>query len=135
MIMDTLEVSILIPVSCNLLYDAFLNSQVHSAFTNSPAVINNRPGGSYSAYNGYISGVILSLDPGRRIIETWRTTDFHDDDEDTILQIDFIPEQELTRVVLTQTNLPEGTADGYKQGWIEYYLVPLKDYFNPRNDK
>lgn len=112
----------------SLLYRAFLDSTMHSEFTGSPATIDNRVGGRFIAWDGYISGEILELEKNRRIRQRWRTTDFSEVDEDSLLEIEFIEENDKTRIRLTHSNLPRGTEGDYKQGWKEFYFAPLKEY-------
>jgi activator of HSP90 ATPase len=34
-----------------------------------------------------------------------------------------------TKVTLIHSNIPEGQADGYKQGWEDFYFKPMREYF------
>ncbi len=61
------------------LYRAWLDSEEHGAFTGGEAEIDPVPGGAFSAWDGYISGTTLVLDPPRRIEQAWRTIDFPPD--------------------------------------------------------
>jgi len=110
------------------LYRAFLDSAMHSEFTGSPATIDNRIGGKFTAWDGYISGEILELEKNRRILQRWRTTEFSENDEDSLLEIEFIEKDGKTVIRLTHSKLPEGTEEDYKQGWKEFYFAPLKEY-------
>lgn len=112
----------------SFLYRAFLDSAMHSEFTGSPATIDNRVGGTFTAWDGYISGEILELEKNRRIRQRWRTTEFSDTDEDSLLEIAFTEDAGRTTIRLTHSNLPEGTEGDYKQGWKEFYFAPLKEY-------
>jgi len=117
-----------IAAKSSLLYRAFLDSAMHSEFTGSPATIDSRVGGAFTAWDGYISGEILELEKNRRIRQRWRTTEFSDTDEDSLLEIEFIEKDGKTTIRLMHSNLPEGTEEDYKQGWKEFYFAPLKDY-------
>ena len=117
-----------IAAKSSLLYHAFLDSAIHSEFTGSTAHIENKVGGKFTAWDGYISGNILELDEPRRIRQSWRTTDFSEGDEDSLLEIEFIERDGMTQVRLKHSNLPEGTGEEYKQGWKEFYLEPLAEY-------
>ena len=121
-----------IAAKSDLLYRAFLDSSMHSEFTGSPAEIDDRVGGKFIAWDGYISGEILELEKNRRIKQRWRTTDFSDGDEDSLLEIEFSEENGKTKIKLTHTNLPPGTEGEYKQGWKEFYFAPLKEYVKKR---
>jgi activator of HSP90 ATPase len=129
---DSFVITSILQVKSDLLYRAFLDSETHSDFTGSPAQIEDRIGGAFTAWDGYISGTIIGLEESRSIKQRWRTTDFNDDDEDSLVEIDFIEEQGHTTVVLKHSNLPEGTGEDYRQGWEDFYLTPLKEYFEKR---
>ena len=122
-----------IAAKSDLLYRAFLDSSMHSEFTGSPAKIENRVGGRFTAWDGYISGEILELEKNRRIKQRWRTTEFGDADEDSLLEIEFSEDNDKTRIKLTHSNLPRGTEGEYKQGWKDYYFTPLKEYVKKKD--
>ena len=57
-------------------YEALMDSKKHSAFTGDKAVISREVGGTFEAGTGYISGTNLQLVPDRKIVQSWRGTDF-----------------------------------------------------------
>jgi len=65
------------------IYNAWLNSDGHSALTGSPAKVNGKIGGEFSAWDGYIFGSTLELTLDRRIVQAWRTSEFPDDAPDS----------------------------------------------------
>lgn len=132
---DSLVVTASYPVKSDLLYRAFLDGAIHSEFTGSPTEIDAKIGGAFTAWDGYISGWIVNLEENRRIAQKWRTTDFGDDDEDSVLEIEFAEERGATTVTLRHSNLPEGTGEEYRQGWEDFYLTPLKEYFENKRKR
>jgi len=127
--LEKLVVSIILPVSPEQLYQAWLDSQSHSDFTSAQAVIDPIVGGEFTAWDGYITGKTLELEPFRRILQSWRTTDFQESDSDSSLEILFEPVDERTRLILNHSNIPEGEAESYRQGWEDYYFKPMIEYF------
>jgi activator of HSP90 ATPase len=126
---DRIEVSEVLPVKQKNLYEAWLDSDKHSAFTGSSAVIDRRVGGTFTAWDGYISGTTISVEPFGRIVQTWRTTEFPDDAPDSEIEVLFDEVKEGTRITLIHTNIPDGQGENYKQGWIDFYFTPMKEYF------
>jgi uncharacterized protein YndB with AHSA1/START domain len=122
------EVSDVIPTTPEKVYAAWLSSEGHSAMTNNPAKVSARVGESFEAWDGYIQGRNLELDPPKRILQSWRTSEFEDSTKDSLLEILFTPEGKGTIVTIQHSELP---ADGmqYKQGWVEFYFLPMKEYF------
>src|SRR5215468_7948196 len=69
------SVSDLIPASAQDIYDAWLSSSGHEKITGGQkAQISAQEGAAFTVWNGYITGRNLKLEPGRRIIQSWRTT-------------------------------------------------------------
>ncbi len=124
------EISTLFPASPSEIYETWLSSDGHTAMTGSPAMASSRVGVGFEAWDGYITGETLALDPGRRIIQSWRTTEFGADEQDSLLEILLVPAFEQTRLVLRHSNLPDhGTQ--YEQGWEDAYFTPMRSYFRP----
>lgn len=76
-------------LSPQTLYQDWLDSRTHSAFTGSPGEIDPRVGGKFSTWEGYIQGVIKELHPGKRILQSWRTTEFPQEAPDSTIEISF----------------------------------------------
>ena len=84
---ESLEVSETIPASPAEIYAAFLDSRKHSAMTGAKASVDPAIGGKFTAWEEYISGTTIALEPNRRIKQNWRTTDFPADAPDSLLEI------------------------------------------------
>jgi activator of HSP90 ATPase len=130
--METIKLSEVFPVTAKTLYEAWINSKQHSAFTGSSAEIDPKEGRKFSAWDGYISGTTKSLQPYSRIVQTWRSTDFPDGVPDSMLEIIFEKVSQGTKIILIHSNLPNGKSKEYEKGWIEYYFKPMKKYFSEK---
>lgn len=122
------EVSDVIPAPPEVLFTAWLDSETHAKMTESPAAVSNQLGESFEAGDGYIQGKNLELQFPTRILQSWRTSEFKESDKDSVLEILFAPEGAGTRITIRHSLLPEHGMQ-YKQGWIDYYLMPMKRYF------
>ncbi len=112
------------------LYKAWLNSKSHSKMTGGEAVFSDIPGARFSAWNGYIEGENLDLEKDLRIVQTWRTTEFIKNQEDSLIEIHLIPiDKNSTKLILTHSNLEDHDIQ-YKQGWKDHYFTPMKKYFS-----
>lgn len=114
------------------IYDAFLNAQKHSAFTGAKATCERKVGGKFTAWDGYISGRNLELQNGRRILQEWQTTEWPEGYPPSILEFTFKVKGEGTEVSMVHSKVPEMQAENYRQGWIDYYWTPLKEYFQKK---
>ena len=129
---ETVLVSEVIPASRHAIYAAWLDTRQHSAFTGDTAVIEPAIGGRHSTFGGYASGTMLELEPHRRIVQSWRSTEFPEGSPDSRLEVTLEDTAGGTLVTILHTQIPEGQGDRYKDGWIQYYLEPLKRYFSKR---
>ncbi|GAB5538579.1 MAG: hypothetical protein Salg2KO_06820 [Salibacteraceae bacterium] len=127
--MINFEISRTFSVSANALYKAWLNSEQHSEMTGGEAQCSNQEADSFTAWDGYISGVNLELIPNRRIVQHWRTVEFKDSDEYSMLEIEFQPINGGTILKLRHSKIPDGQPD-YEKGWIDSYFDPMTQYFN-----
>ena len=125
------EVSDVVPASLEQVYAAWLDSDEHSAMTGSPARVSAKVGDKFDAWDGYISGKNLELEPSSRILQLWRTSEFEDSDKDSKLEVLFESAEYGTRVRILHTQLPEHGMQ-YLQGWKDSYFTPMKAYFNTK---
>ena len=124
------SLSDVIPASPQAIYDAWLSSRGHGEMTgNKPARISACEGDDFTAWNGYISGRNLKLEPGRRIVQSWRTTRFKDDDADSEIEVLLEPVAGGTLVTVRHRNVPDGHTSYRDGGWQKSYFEPMKRYF------
>jgi uncharacterized protein YndB with AHSA1/START domain len=123
------EVSDLLPAQPDAVYAAWLSSDGHSAMTGAGAEVDPRVGGEYEAWDGYITGRTLELEPGRRIVQSWRTAEFAATDADSQVEVLLEPVPEGARITLRHTNVPDDQRSYEEGGWQENYFDPMKEYF------
>jgi activator of HSP90 ATPase len=121
-----------IPASPETIYDAWLDSRGHTAMTGGKAKMSKRVGGKLSAWDGYISGQNIELVPGKRIVQSWRTTKFTKDDADSQITVTLRPVRAGTKITLKHSNVPDGHTSYEKGGWQTHYFEPMKIYFAKR---
>ena len=127
---EALRVSTTIPVAPTTLYFAWLNSEQHTAMTGGKAKIDPELGSKFTAWDNYITGKLITLDLGRRIIMSWRTTEFPRDAGDSRVEVHFEALGGSTRLTILHTDIPEGQGERYRQGWNEHYFDPMRRYFS-----
>ncbi len=130
---DQFEIITLLPAPPEAVFRAWLDGTLVAEFTGSPAQGDEQPGTAFSAWDGYISGINLEIDPPHRILQSWRTTEFPPDAPDSRLEINLEAHQEGTLLRLTHSEIPEGQGEDYRSGWEEYYFAPLKSYFSKQD--
>lgn len=136
---EALRATTTVPVAPTTLYFAWIDSTQHAAMTGGgPAKFDGNVGAKYSAMNGYITGKLVILDLGRRLVMSWRTTDFPRDASDSRVEIHLEALGSSTRILVLHTEIPEGQAEKYKALWNDKYFAPMRAYFSkflpdPRN--
>ncbi|HAW53014.1 MAG TPA: hypothetical protein DCX54_11905 [Flavobacteriales bacterium] len=128
--MDSFELTCVFPVSASYLYNAWLDSETHSLFTGGMAAIEPRIDSYFTAWNGYITGKIVELDPPKRILMHWRTTDFPAEAENSLLELTLEEISSGCQLTLRHTEIPKGQGSQYLKGWDLHYFIPMKVYFS-----
>jgi hypothetical protein len=98
--------------------------------TRAEASMSNEIGAEVSAWDGYITGRNLELVPGERIVQSWRTTQFSDEHEDSIVTVILEEIDGGTLLTLVHANVPDEQTSYEQGGWHEYYFEPMKEYFS-----
>jgi uncharacterized protein YndB with AHSA1/START domain len=118
-----------IPATPRRIYDAWLDSDGHSAMTGGGATASLLEGAAFTAWDDYISGRNLVLQPGRRIVQSWRTTRFTPADADSQIEVLLEQIEGGTRLTLHHTDVPDGHTGYQDGGWQDHYFEPMKRYF------
>ncbi|HCI86786.1 MAG TPA: hypothetical protein DHV68_08075 [Dehalococcoidia bacterium] len=74
----------------------------------------------------------LELDESKRILQSWRTSEYDSTDPDSSLELVFEPITNSTSLTQTHSNLPDGQADYYESGWQDFYFNPMLEYFSKK---
>ncbi len=126
---ESIRVSTFLPISAQRLYEAWLDSDEHTAFTGAQATVDPAVGGGFTAWDGYIEGATEVLQAHRRIVQRWRTSDFPPGAPDSRLEVLLAPTQGGVTMTLVHTQIPDGQGQQYEQGWEEFYFEPMQRYF------
>ena len=110
-----------IPASPEEIYQAWLDSLAHSEMTGGEASMSDQIGAEVSAWDGYISGRNIELIPSERIVQAWRTSEFEDEDEDSVITVILEPVGAETLLTLEHSNVPD-EHKSYEEGGWEFEL-------------
>ena len=122
----TIRQSVTLKARTHDVYEALMDSRKHSQLTGSKSSISRKVGGKINAWDGYIEGTNLELVPDKKIVQSWRTSDWA---PGHYSQATFLLEETKngTRLVFTQTGVPEDFYDDISQGWRDFYWKPMKE--------
>jgi activator of HSP90 ATPase len=122
----TIKQSVTFKAKPHEVYEILMDEKKHTEFTGGEARINRKVGGKFSIYGGEISGVNIELVPDKRIVQSWRYSDW---EEDMYSTATFVLEEVTghTHLTFTQSGVPDDKYEDIKQGWKDYYWAPMKE--------
>ena len=126
----TIEQTATFNASPHDVYELLMDSEKHSQFTGAKATISREVGGSFTAYDGQLSGTILELVPDAKIVKAWRGSDegwVPGHYSTATFSLEEI--EGGTRLNFVQTGVPEQSFDSINQGWQTYYWPKMKEFF------
>jgi activator of HSP90 ATPase len=127
----TIQQSVTFKAGADDVYEALMDSRKHSEFTGSEVSMSRKVGGKFSAFNGYSEGANIELVPDKKIVQSWRASDWP---EGHYSQATFELKEEgiLTRLTFTQSGVPEDQYNDISQGWYDNYWEPMREMFSKK---
>lgn len=116
----------------SVIYNCLMDSNLHSELTGGEADIENKVGGNFTVFDGYASGVNLELETDKKIVQTWIAEEVNWDKQ-YVSKITFLLERlndNQTKIIFTHEDIPTIVANQFKDGWNEFYWIPLQEKFN-----
>ena len=126
--MPTIEQKITFRGSPARLFDMYLDSKKHTAATGGNAKLSKKEGGKFFAWNCYIVGKNLTINPNKLIVQTWRGSNWKKSDLDSILILKFTKVKSGGQVHMVHANVPDKYYKDIKKGWNTHYWNPWKKY-------
>lgn len=123
-----IQQSVVLKAPAKELFDTFVNAKKHEAVTGAPAKASRRAGAEFSAFDGQIHGRNLLVVPDTMIVQSWRASNWKEEDPDSILILRFSDAPGGGRIDLVHVNVPEYDHKGVTGGWTLYYWEPWKAY-------
>ena len=113
------------------IYNTWLSSEGHTKMTGGEATSSNKVEGSFTAWDGYIQGKNLVLEENKRIVQSWRSSQFEPHEEDSQIEVLLTEQGDSTELKLIHSKVPE-SGEHYIKGWDEHYFQPMKKYFSKK---
>jgi uncharacterized protein YndB with AHSA1/START domain len=129
---ERLRLAAILSADPGTIFDAWVSGELHTEMTGANATSEATKGGAFTAWNGYITGKHVELERGKRIVQSWRTTEFPGAAPDSTVEIRLSKVKKGTRISLLQSDIPDGQSDMYAEGWVQYYFDPMTRYFATR---
>jgi len=124
--------SVTVRASPHSVYEALMDSRKHARFTGAKAKISRKVNGKFSAYDGYIEGMNLDLVPDKKIVQSWRGSDWPEGHYSkatfTLKKV-----KKGTRLTFSQRGVPNQDYLDIRQGWHDYYWKPMKEMLEEKS--
>ncbi|KEO83260.1 SRPBCC family protein [Tumebacillus flagellatus] len=80
----------------------------------------------------YLTGRYVEIQPGEKLVYTWRWEDWTQETEDTLVTLEFHERGESTEIVITHQHFAsEAAATGHKFAWERILGESLRKYLEP----
>lgn len=110
------------------IYSAITNPFTIELWSGYPARMSTEPGSEFSLWEGDITGINIGFIQDKQIVQEWF---FGDQPEKSIVTITISPDRENSVITVEHTNIPDLEFDDIAEGWREYYIGAISNFFNP----
>lgn len=116
-------------------FEALTDPGIISGWGGGLSVIENRVGGHFELFDGWVQGEVTHFDPGKELGYTWKPSEWDKRTKASRVHFRLMPHAAGTDVILEHTDFPsQEEADKHGNGWIDYVLDPMNDYFTMKSE-
>ena len=126
--MKTFKKTFKINAESSDIYSALTNPFTIELWSGYPAEMSTEPGSEFSLWEGDITGRNLEFIHDKKVVEEWY---FADQAEKSIVTINIVPDGENSQVTVEHTNIPDIEFAEISEGWREFYIGAIVNFFNP----
>ena len=109
-------------------YSALTNPYTIELWSGYPAVMSEVPGSEFSLWEGDITGKNIEFIKDKKVVQEWY---FGGQTEKSIVTISIKFDRENSQVTVEHTNIPDKDFADIAEGWREYYIGAIVNFFNP----
>jgi len=110
------------------IYSALTNPYTIEIWSGYPAVMSEEPGSEFSFWEGDITGRNIEFIKNKKVVQEWY---FGDQEEKSIATVMIRQEGDNSLVSVEHTNIPDDDFNDIAEGWREYIIGAIIDFFNP----
>ncbi len=104
---------------------ALVDPKEIEAWGGGPAVMDASEGTEFSLWGGSIHGKNIEVVPEKKLVQDWYNEDWK---EPSVATFRLSDESGFTSLELIHENVPDDEAKEIDDGWISFYIGPIKDY-------
>lgn len=124
---NSIEQTVEFNASAHEVYELIMDDKKHSGFTNAPASISQKVGGEFSVWDGYATGKNIELIPDKKIVQTWRASDWPEGEESEVT-FELHDKNGKCELVFIQSGIPNDYVEDISSGWKDNYWDLMKRY-------
>lgn len=124
---DTIRLELTLNSSPEDVFSALTQSARFAEMTGQPAEIDATEGGAFVRFGDQVTGRIIQLVPGKRLVEAWRVSPWPEG-KYSVVSFEISPAETGSRLVLEHDDYPADNRDHLEAGWKKMYLNPLAAY-------
>lgn len=111
-------------------FEAMTDPGIIGAWGGGMSVIEEKVGGHFELFDGWVKGEITHFIPGKELGYTWKPEEWDKRTKASNVLLKFMSHPAGTDVVLVHTGFPsQEEADKHGNGWIDFVFDPMNDYF------
>jgi activator of HSP90 ATPase len=110
------------------IYSALTNQYTIELWSGYPAKMSEKPGSEFSLWDDDITGKNLEFIKDKKVVQEWY---FGEQPEKSIVTITIQPDRGDSQVTVEHTNIPDKDFADIAEGWREYYIGAIINFFNP----
>jgi activator of HSP90 ATPase len=106
-------------------YACLTNPLTIELWSGYPAKMLAEEDSEFEIWDGEITGKILELEPGKKVVQEWY---FGDQEPKSIVTFKLHPEKNHVSLELRHTNIPDDIYEEFSEGWETHYLGAIRSY-------
>ena len=126
--MKTFKKSFKINAEPSDVYSAVTNPYTIELWSGYPALMSTESGSEFSLWEGDITGKNIEFIQDKKLVQEW---DFGNQPEKSVVTISIAPDRENSLVTVEHINIPDEEFNDIAEGWREYYIGAIINFFNP----
>ena len=100
-------------------------------WSNAKGELQPKKDGKFTWFDDWAVGTVITAVPNESITFTWKSGEWAKNIKDSMVSIQLSGHKAGTEILLNHANLPSAEElKKHKNGWIDYVLDPLNDYFS-----
>jgi activator of HSP90 ATPase len=110
------------------IYSALTNPYTIELWSGYPAKMSTETGSEFSLWEGDITGRNVEFIQDKKVVQEWY---FGNQADKSIVTIIISPDGENSQVTVEHTNIPDDDFAEISEGWREFYIGAIMNFFNP----